>query len=116
MTYWSKEFEEACAKADATADNHSSEQKSAEDCAAAQKGQPLSIADFLTKELPERKNIIDPWLPEKGLGMIYSPAGSVRRCSDWGAATQSRRPKHFSASRSRLRRRFSMSTARCRRA
>jgi hypothetical protein len=75
MTYWSKEFEEACAKADATADNHSSEQKSAEDCAAAQKGQPLSIADFLAKELPERKNIIDPWLPEKGLGMIYSPRG-----------------------------------------
>jgi AAA domain len=57
------------------ADNQSSEQKSAEDCAAAQKGQPLSIADFLAKELPERKNIIDPWLPEKGLGMIYSPRG-----------------------------------------
>ena len=59
----------------APADNHSSEQKSAEDCAAVQKGQPLSIADFLVKELPERKNIIDPWLPEKGLGMIYSPRG-----------------------------------------
>src|SRR5262249_35013187 len=36
---------------------------------------PLSAAEFLRLELPPRRLIIDPWLPEKGLAMIYAPRG-----------------------------------------
>jgi hypothetical protein len=36
---------------------------------------PLTAAEFLSLELPPRKMIISPWLPEKGTVMIYSPRG-----------------------------------------
>jgi putative DNA primase/helicase len=36
---------------------------------------PLTAAEFLTLDLPPRRLIVDPWLPEKGLAMIYSPRG-----------------------------------------
>jgi AAA domain/DnaB-like helicase N terminal domain/Homeodomain-like domain len=36
---------------------------------------PLSAADFLKLELPPRRKIVAPWLPEKGLVMIYSLRG-----------------------------------------
>jgi putative DNA primase/helicase len=37
--------------------------------------QPLTAAELLQLELPPRQTIIAPWLPEKGLAMIYSPRG-----------------------------------------
>jgi putative DNA primase/helicase len=36
---------------------------------------PLTAAEFLALDLPPRQMIFDPWLPEKGLAMIYSPRG-----------------------------------------
>jgi len=36
---------------------------------------PLTAAEFLTRDIPARQTIISPWLPEKGLVMIYSPRG-----------------------------------------
>ena len=36
---------------------------------------PLTAAEFLTRDIPPRKTIVSPWLPEKGLAMIYSPRG-----------------------------------------
>jgi len=36
---------------------------------------PLTAAQFLRLALPPREKIIAPWLPEKGLVMIYSPRG-----------------------------------------
>jgi AAA domain/Homeodomain-like domain len=36
---------------------------------------PLTAAEFLRLDLPLRQRIIAPWLPEKGLAMIYSPRG-----------------------------------------
>jgi hypothetical protein len=36
---------------------------------------PLAAAEFLKLELPPRQEILAPWLPEKGLVMIYSPRG-----------------------------------------
>jgi hypothetical protein len=35
----------------------------------------MTAAEFLKLELPPRQKIIDPWLPEKGLVMAYSPRG-----------------------------------------
>jgi putative DNA primase/helicase len=35
----------------------------------------LTAAEFLQLRLPPRKTIIGPWLPEKGLVMIYGPRG-----------------------------------------
>ena len=35
---------------------------------------PLTVAEFLALDLPPRRMILDPWLPEKGLAMIYSPS------------------------------------------
>ena len=37
---------------------------------------PLTAAEFLALDLPPRRMILDPWLPEKGLAMIYSPRGT----------------------------------------
>src|SRR5262249_4297271 len=34
-----------------------------------------TAAQFLSLDLPPRKMIISPWLPEKGTAMIYSPRG-----------------------------------------
>lgn len=34
-----------------------------------------NIDDFLKLDLPPRVNIINPWLPSKGLAMIYAPRG-----------------------------------------
>jgi KaiC/GvpD/RAD55 family RecA-like ATPase len=36
---------------------------------------PLVASEFLKLELPPRRKILAPWLPEKGLVMIYSPRG-----------------------------------------
>jgi putative DNA primase/helicase len=38
-------------------------------------GRAITAADFLRLKLPPRQKIIAPWLPEKGLAMIYSPRG-----------------------------------------
>ena len=34
------------------------------------------LREFLALDLPPRRMILDPWLPEKGLAMIYSPRGT----------------------------------------
>jgi hypothetical protein len=36
---------------------------------------PLTAAEFLKLALPPRERILAPWLPVKGLAMIYSPRG-----------------------------------------
>jgi putative DNA primase/helicase len=36
----------------------------------------LTAAEFLALDLPPRRMILNPWLPEKGLAMIYSPRGT----------------------------------------
>lgn len=36
----------------------------------------ISIADFLTLELPPRTNILNPWLPLQGVCMIHAPRGT----------------------------------------
>lgn len=36
---------------------------------------PISIEDFLAREFPPREMILAPWLPTKGLAMIYAPRG-----------------------------------------
>jgi len=36
----------------------------------------ISIADLLSMEIPTRETIIDPWLPDQGLGMIYGYRGT----------------------------------------
>jgi putative DNA primase/helicase len=38
-------------------------------------GNPLSASDFLALQLPPRETIVDPWLPKKGLALIYAPRG-----------------------------------------
>jgi putative DNA primase/helicase len=35
----------------------------------------LTIDEFLKEDLRPRRQILEPWLPEKGLAMIYSPRG-----------------------------------------
>ncbi len=35
----------------------------------------VSLAEFLTLELPPRENILAPWLPTQGLTMIHAPRG-----------------------------------------
>jgi hypothetical protein len=35
----------------------------------------MTAAEFLKLDLPPRQKIVAPWLPEKGLTMIYSPRG-----------------------------------------
>jgi putative DNA primase/helicase len=35
----------------------------------------LNITELLSHKFPPRKLILDPWLPEKGLTMIYAPRG-----------------------------------------
>jgi hypothetical protein len=37
---------------------------------------PLTVVEFLQLELPPRELILEPWLPEKGLVMIYSWRGT----------------------------------------
>ena len=36
---------------------------------------PLAAAEFLRLDLPPRQQILAPWLPDKGLVMVYSPRG-----------------------------------------
>lgn len=36
---------------------------------------PLTATEFLARDLPRRGMVLEPWLPEKGLAMIYSPRG-----------------------------------------
>lgn len=36
---------------------------------------PLNLRDFLALELPPREMVIAPWLPAKGLAMIFAPRG-----------------------------------------
>lgn len=35
-----------------------------------------SVRDFMEMELPERKELLKPWLPEQGLAMIHAPRGA----------------------------------------
>ena len=35
----------------------------------------LTVDDLLRAELPPRETILSPWLPSKGLAMIYGPRG-----------------------------------------
>ena len=35
----------------------------------------VCINDFLEEDIPPRECILDPWLPEQGLAMIYAPRG-----------------------------------------
>ena len=37
--------------------------------------QPISMPDFVSIDFPERANLLNPWLPERGLSMIYAKAG-----------------------------------------
>ena len=36
---------------------------------------PLDLADFLKIDLPPRRLMLEPWLPEKAIGMVYAPRG-----------------------------------------
>lgn len=36
---------------------------------------PIALNDFLSMEIPERRLIMTPWLPEQGLAMIFAPRG-----------------------------------------
>lgn len=36
---------------------------------------PLALPLFLGKDIPPRKLIMEPWLPEQGIAMIYAPRG-----------------------------------------
>ena len=36
---------------------------------------PVNINSFIAKELPPRRLLLAPWLPEKGLTIIYAPRG-----------------------------------------
>jgi hypothetical protein len=36
---------------------------------------PLNLTEFLTLDLPPRRPMLAPWLPEKGTAMIHSPRG-----------------------------------------
>ncbi len=46
---------------------------------AAKKGEtrlrPLAISEFLQLDLPPRRNILEPWLSEQGMAMIFAPRG-----------------------------------------
>ncbi len=35
----------------------------------------IDIGQFIQKTIPPRKNLLAPWLPEKGLCMVYAPRG-----------------------------------------
>ena len=35
----------------------------------------MDLADFLAREFPPRENLLAPWLPAKGLAMIFAPRG-----------------------------------------
>lgn len=35
----------------------------------------VTLAELLSKELPPRENVLDPWLPCQGLAMIHAPRG-----------------------------------------
>jgi len=35
----------------------------------------LSLKELLVREVPPRRNLLDPWLPEQGLCMVYAPFG-----------------------------------------
>lgn len=37
--------------------------------------QPIRLADLLAMEIPPRKLLLAPWLPEKGLAMVAAPRG-----------------------------------------
>jgi len=36
---------------------------------------PIGIHEFLTLEFPPRHNLLSPWLPSQGLGMVYASRG-----------------------------------------
>ena len=36
---------------------------------------PVDLADFITREFPPRETVLRPWLPAKGLAMLYAPRG-----------------------------------------
>jgi hypothetical protein len=50
---------------------------------------PLNLTEFLTLDLPPRRPMLAPWLPEKGTAMIYSPRGvgkTLLAVQDWTLA------------------------------
>jgi DNA-binding NarL/FixJ family response regulator len=47
---------------------------------------PITIEDFLTRPFPPREMILGPWLPTKGLAMIYAPRGLGKTHFAWGLA------------------------------
>ncbi len=46
----------------------------------------LSIGELLTLELPERKCLLNPWLPQQGLAMVYAPRGVGKSWFTWQVA------------------------------
>ena len=46
----------------------------------------LSLAQLLTLELPERKCLMAPWLPEQGLAMVYAQRGVGKSWFTWQIA------------------------------
>jgi putative DNA primase/helicase len=46
----------------------------------------LTAQDLLTMELPPRETVLAPWLPSKGLAMIYGPRGIGKTHVSLGAA------------------------------
>lgn len=37
--------------------------------------QPLGLADFLGREFPPREQLLSPWLPRKGIALVFAPRG-----------------------------------------
>lgn len=36
---------------------------------------PVDLADFIARQFPPRETVLHPWLPAKGLAMLYAPRG-----------------------------------------
>jgi putative DNA primase/helicase len=36
---------------------------------------PIDVHDFVRREFPPRENLLAPWMPAKGLAMVYAPRG-----------------------------------------
>ncbi len=36
---------------------------------------PITVADLLSMEIPPRRHLLEPWLPEAGLAMVYAQRG-----------------------------------------
>jgi putative DNA primase/helicase len=47
---------------------------------------PITIEDLLAREFPPREMILAPWLPAKGLVMVYAPRGVGKTLFAWSVA------------------------------